>query len=426
MTEEGGIIWFAGLDWGSETHRVALFDDTGQARGLRDVSHDANAYAELCAWLTETAGQPAGRIGIAIETTHGPVVEMLLERGFQVFGINPRQLDRFRDRYSVSGAKDDTRDAQTLGRSLRTDRDAFRPLSLDNPVLVRLREATRMYEEMSAERVRLTSRFRDQLWRYYPQMLKLTDNLADVWLLALWQLAPTPAKGARLHKTTIARLLASHRIRRLDADQVRSILREAPLVVAPGVTEAARAHIGTLVVRLRLINNQIKAVGQEIDVLTAALAGPPTIEPGESVPGQTAEQRDVAILRSLPGLGRIGHATLLAEAHGLLQARDYQALRALSGVAPVTQRSGKSCLVVRRLAHNHRLARAMFHWARVAAIIDPVSKARYAALRARGHRHARALRGIGDRLLALACALLRDQVLFDPKHGTRGRGASSA
>src|SRR5215211_3245782 len=59
----------------------------------------------------------------------GPVVEALLERGLQVFSINPKQLDRFRDRFSVAGAKDDSRDAYVLGCSLRTDRHAFRRLA---------------------------------------------------------------------------------------------------------------------------------------------------------------------------------------------------------------------------------------------------------------------------------------------------------
>ena len=50
-----------------------------------------------------------------------------------VFAINPKQLDRFRDRFTVAGAKDDRRDAHVLGDSLRTDRRAFRLLAVDDP-----------------------------------------------------------------------------------------------------------------------------------------------------------------------------------------------------------------------------------------------------------------------------------------------------
>src|SRR5215467_13846029 len=53
-------------------------------------------------------------------------------------------------------------------------------------------------------------------------------------------------------------------------------------------------------------------------------------------------------------------ATLLAEASDTLQRRDYHALRLLCGSAPVTRRSGKSCVVVRPYACNHRLRNATY------------------------------------------------------------------
>ena len=411
--------WFVGFDWGSEKHRVALFDRTGNLIGRRDVAHSAAAYAELGDWLLRTTQASPAEIAVAIETTHGPVVDALIDRGFRVYAINPKQLDRFRDRYSVAGAKDDTRDADTLGRSLRTDPEAFRALSPDNPLIVQLREASRTAAELTRDLGRLTNQLRDLLWRYYPQMLALDDNLAAPWLLELWQHAPTPAKGARLHKETIARLLKTHRIRRLDADQVRHILHQPPLPTAPGVTEAATGHIRLLLPRIRLLNNQIKAVHAEIDALCQQLAGPQTIQPGESVPGQSIEQRDVAILHSVPGVGRIVGATLLAEASEPLRRRDYHAIRTLAGQAPVTKRSGKSCFVQRRLACNKRLANAMYHWARVAVMCDPRSKQRYAALRARGCSHGRTLRSVADRLLKLLCTLLQRQVSFDPNHNAK-------
>src|SRR5580658_4932278 len=199
--------WFVGFDWGSEKHRIALFDRAGNLIGRRDVAHSAAAYAELGDWLLRTTQASPAEIAVAIETTHGPVVDALIDRGFRVYAINPKQLDRFRDRYSVAGAKDDTRDAVTLGRSLRTDPDAFRAISPANPLIVQLREATRTAADLTRDRGRLTNQMRDLLWRYYPQMLALADDLADAWILELWQQAPTPAKGARLHKETIARIL---------------------------------------------------------------------------------------------------------------------------------------------------------------------------------------------------------------------------
>src|ERR1700677_3527418 len=85
--------------------------------------------------------------------------------------------------------------------------------------------------------VRLTNRMHHQLWRYYPQMLKLADDLAAGWLLELWTLAPTPSKARRLRKSTIERLLKQHGIRRMDAETALGILKEPAIKVADGVVK---------------------------------------------------------------------------------------------------------------------------------------------------------------------------------------------
>jgi transposase len=398
---------FVGFDWGSEKHQACLFDGRGGVLGERELDHSGAGLGELIAWIIARTGARPEEIAVAIETSYGPVVEAFLERGFAVFAINPKQLDRFRDRFTVAGAKDDRRDAHVLGDSLRTDRKAFRRLQADDDVIIELREWTRMTKDLQEERTRLTNRMREQLWRYYPQALKLTDDLGSEWFLRLWQLAPTPSEARLVRKAAVERLFKERRIRRLTAEEALRILREQPLTVAPGTIEAATAHIRLLITRITLVNKELKNAHRKLDELTAKFE-----QSLEGEPGQISEQRDVAILRSLPGVGRITLATLLAEASQPLRQRDYPILRALSGVAPVTRKSGKTRIVLRRHACNKRLQQAIYHWARVAAQIEPRSRARYGELRKRGHGHARALRTIGDRMLFVACTLLERQVPF--------------
>lgn len=403
------VSWFVGIDWASAHHRACLLDGEGAGVAARDFTHDGGGLTELCDWLLAKTAAPPVTVAVAIETPRGPVVEALLERGFAVFSINPKQLDRFRDRFTVAGAKDDSRDAQVLAASLRTDRRAFRRLRVDDPLVIELREWTRIHDELTQERSRLANRVRDQLWRYYPQARELSDDLVADWFLDLWQQVPTPAQAARTSEKTIGRILKQHRIRRIDAGTVLRMLRAQALSVAPGTAEAASAHIRTLAARARLINTQLKEAQGRLDELCDSIEAA-----AEATPGQICEQRDVVILRSFPGLGRITLATLLAEATEPLRFRDYHALRSLSGAAPVTRRSGKTCFVVRRHACSKRLAQAIYHWARVAKQHDPISAKRYEELRRRGHSHGRALRGLADRLLYILCTLLKRQVLFDP------------
>lgn len=403
------VHWFVGIDWATQNHRVCLLDAEGRRVGEREFVHGGAGLTELRDWLLEKTKAAPGRIAVAIEMPHGPVVEMLLEHGFTVFAINPKQLDRFRDRFTVAGAKDDSRDALVLGDSLRTDRKAFRQLATDDPTVIELREWSRLMDELLQERTRLANRLRQQLWRYYPQAAELTDDVADDWFLALWQKVPTPAAAAKVSEKAIARILKEHRIRRLDATTVLQTLRKAALFVAPGTREAACVHIRSLVARMHLVNQQIKEAGAALDGLCDSLAA----QDEENSSGQSHEQCDVAILRSWPGIGRIVLATLLTEAAQPLQARDYHALRALAGVAPVTRQSGKQRFVIRRLACNKRLQTAVHHWSRVAIQRDAAARRRYDALRQRGHGHARALRGVADRLLSALCATLTHRTLYE-------------
>ena len=409
MAEET-IRWFAGIDWGSAKHQACLLDGAGKVVGEREFAHGGAGLAALCDWLVSMAGDP-GSVAVAIEVPHGPVVDALLDRGFAVYAINPKQLERLRDRISVAGAKDDRRDARVAAAGLRTDRHLFRRVLAGDPSVVELREWSRLAEELQHERVRLGNRVRQQLWRYYPQLLELSDDVTAEWVLALWSMAPTPAKAARLREAMLARLLRQHRIRKLDAQAALGILRQPAITVGAGVTEAAVLHLRSLVARLRLANQELHQAARKLDELCTALS-----ETDRAT--QDRGPGDATILRSLPGVGPVTLATLLTEAAGPLARRDYAALRALSGVAPVTKRSGKSCIVVMRYAAQVRLRNAVFHWARVAVLNDRRCRGRYEALRARGHSYGRALRGVGDRLLGVACVLLRRGMLFDPDYGS--------
>jgi len=396
---------FVGVDWASTEHQVCILGPSGPIQ--KSFPHDGLGLGAMVDWLLEHAPNPAD-IAVAIEMPHGPVVEALMDRGVLVFSVNPKQLDRFRDRFSPAGAKDDRRDALVLASSLKTDRHCFRHLESMDPTIVELREWSRINDELKEERVKLTNRIRQQLWRYYPQALDLTEDVGMEWFLDLFLLAPTPTHAQALKEKKIARILSAHRIRRISAFEVLEILKRPALTVAPGTTEAASAHITAISERVKLVNHQLKEATRRLDVLVSKLAEQ------ETEPGQLNEQPDAAILRSLPGVGRIVVATLLAEAHYAIRARDYHALRTLTGIAPVTKRSGKSCRVEMRKACSRRLRTAIYHWARVATQHDLPSRAKYSALRSRGHSHGRALRGVADRLLAVACAMLETKTTYDP------------
>ncbi len=241
------LAWFVGVDWGSQTHHACVVDVAGKVVAERPFRHSGAGLTAMAKWLLSFAST-AEEVGVAIEVPRGPVVESLMEHDFAVYSINPKQLGRFRDRMSPSGAKDDRRDARVLASALRTDRDCLRRLEPADPAIVELREWSRVGEELTRERVRLASRMRQQLWRYYPQFLAAVgDDVAAPWALDLWRHLPTPRAGQRARGVTLTKVLKQHRIKRIDATTLRERLREPAVKLAPGTVEAATTHVRLLV-----------------------------------------------------------------------------------------------------------------------------------------------------------------------------------
>ena len=420
-TMEGTVSLWVGIDWASEEHQVCGVDAQGHKVFEEKVRHSGDGITQFVDRLLERVGGQADQLAVAMETPRGAILEALIDRNVAAFSLNPKQLERFRDRYRVSGAKSDALDAFVLANSLRTDTPAYRRIVLGEATIVELRELRRAHTALTRDATALGARLREQLHRYYPQILQLGSPYDESWVWELLEQALTPTQGARLSHAKVESLLRRHHIRAVTAEKVVATLRSKALPVAPGVVAAASGHVQLLLPLIRLHRQQLSACMHQIDALLAQLATPLSETPSEDDEGPIP--RDAAILLSVPGLGPLTSATLLTEGWQALQERDYCALRLLCGVAPVTSQTGKQrptpgspykVQVFMRRACNEHLHDAAYHWARVASQREERAKAHYRQLRAAGHSHGRALRGVADRLLKLLVTLLRSHSLYDP------------
>ena len=397
--------YFVGIDWGTQTHRIAVMDRNGRVIEQFDAEHSGEGLVVLVNRLKQRTACDPVLVAIGIEVAWGALVETLVESGFSVFSINPKQVDRFRDRFTVAGAKDDARDALVLASSLLTDRHSYKRVNIDSPDLLRLRELSRFQDELKVELRRTTNRLWQQLHRYYPQMLSISPAADDRLMWDLLEAAPTPAVGAKISSLRVQRIPKANRIRKFTADKVLSALKTAPLALAPGAAEAACEHVLLLLPQIKLLDEQLREVGNRIKNLLTAMT--------EANAGTSMPPCDAGLILSIPGVGPAVAAALLTEASRPIRERDYESLRCYAGTAPVTRQSGKRKTVGMRQACSPRLRNAVFHWATSSLCCDSRSRRQYDALRAAGHLHARALRGLADRLLGVLIALLKTQKTFD-------------
>ena len=142
------------------------------------------------ALLARAGGDPTTVARSASKCRAGRWWNCCVERGFAVYAINPKQMDRFRDRFTPAGPRMIARDALVIGDSLRTDPQAFRRVRLDHPLIIQLREWSRIDEDLGVELTRLTNQLRDLVYRIAPGLLALCPAADEPWFWA-------PADGRR-------------------------------------------------------------------------------------------------------------------------------------------------------------------------------------------------------------------------------------
>ena len=400
-------IW--GIDWGTKVLAVCAVDEEGKRLFEEEITRSGDAIERMVRRvLAEAEGDPS-QVFVALELPRASVIEAFLARGAHVFSINPKQVDRFRDRHTVAGAKDDALDAYVLADALRTDRKLFRALEPEEEALVILRERSRACDDLTRQVKATASQIQAVLQRYYPELAGLGRWHEEPWLWALFELAPTPQKLRKLHPKKVERHLEKSRIQRKGVHQSLQRARETkPLPTSKAVTKACAERIQRLLPILRAAHHERRQCQSDLRQLVHELA---SVEEDD-------EPSDMAILLSFPGIGYRVAAVLRAEAWMAIGDRDSQALRRLSGTAPVSKRSGgrsKRPQVSMRRACHTRISNAVRYWASVAIQHDDRAAALYQACRARGHNYSRALRTVADRLLPVLIAALRNRTLYRPQ-----------
>ncbi len=399
---------FVGVDWGSETHAACVVDETGAVLDVFEVGHDPGGIGEL---VRRGVGEgELTDVTFVLERRDGLLVDALLRQGAVTWHINPKQVDRFRDRFSPAGSKSDALDARVLADSARTDPRAFQRVEARPAELVELRGIGRLHTALGESRDRLVNQANEALGRYHPAFVALQVDLCTDWGRALFKLAPNPDKARKVRRPAIDQLLRAHRVRKVTAEQVVACLRSAALVAAEGVQLVEQLSVEACVAQLDAVVEHLRVVERRMEKLLGEVcAAPPGSATAAWAPAATA-------LLSMPGVGSKIAATVLAEAPEALRSADYPALRGVAGTAPVTKASGKRSktpAVSMRHGCNVHLRNAMHHWGRTAAQADPHWADYRRGCLARGHTAGRANRQVADRLLRVLTALVSHGTTYD-------------
>jgi transposase len=392
-------LLFVGDDWSEGYHDVELMDATGRRLAKARLPVEVAGMARLHAMIGEALGEDAevAEVAVGIETDRGPWVAALVAAGYTVYGINPLQVARYRERHSVSGAKSDAADAHTLADMVRTDSHQLRPVAADSAQADAVKVVTRAHKTLIWERTRQTQRLRHALREYFPAALAAFEDLDAADALELLAKAPDPASAARLTITQISAALTRARRRNIaeKAARIHTVLRGQHLGQPEVITAAYAATTRAAVAVLRTLDEQVKALQGQVDA-------------------HFGQHPDAKIILSQPGLGLVLGARVLAEfGDDPNRYTDAKSRKNYAGTSPITRASGKKKTVMARYVHNDRLIDALMTQAFSALNASPGARTYYDQLKARGTEHHAALRQLANRLVGILHGCLKTRTCYD-------------
>jgi len=386
-----------GLDWGNEHHDVAL-QITGTA--TVETGRLAHEPAALAAWLATLAHRFGGAaVGIAIETSRGPVVHALLEAPFVVlYPVNPRSLCRFRAAFVPNGAKDDGPDARLLLELLVKHRALLHPWHPDDAATRALDRLVQFRRATVDLRTQLTLKLQATLKEYFPQALRWAgDDLATPLacdFLARW---PTLPALQRARPATIRRFYITHNCRRMGliAERLAEIATATPLTRDPAILESSALYVQGLA-------RQLLALGPSLAQFDDAIAQ------------RFAAHPDAALFTAVPGAGEALAPRLLV-AFGTDRTRFPTAadLHKRAGIAPVTVRSGKQWWVHWRWATSTFLRQTFVEFTNQSIRQCTWARAFYHQQRQRGKTHQAAVRSLAFKWIRILWRCWQDHVPYD-------------
>jgi len=361
-----------GIDWADKEHVYCLMDDAGTTLATGTIEHTAEGLDQFMAAVRARVRTPHDVL-VALETPHGPLVGALLDEGFTVYAINPKAVERHRDRFRVAGTKSDLRDAWVWPRS-----------------------CGRIVRSMV----------------YFPEFLTLFSDPDRPVASALLQTFPTREHLQAASRADLETFLRHHHCphSRTRAAAIHERMQAPGFHIAPPIVRAKARLAATLASHLQALAEHINVYEREIERVLR-------LHP------------DGELYLSLPGAADVLAARMVGElGDNRDRYRDPNIAQCEAGTAPVTRSSGSTRTVHFRRACIHSLRETLWQFAFSSLRHCGWAQAYYNQARKRGKKHAEAIRMLGNVWLRIIIAIRRDRRPYNEevlqkarlRHGTPG------
>jgi transposase len=387
---------FVAIDWADQKHfwRLACADSGQQEQGELENTPEA-----VDTWAAGLSVRFGGRpIALCLEQSRGALVYMLAKYPHLVlFPVHPRTAAQYRETFCPSGAKSDPNDTASLLDLLQRHRERLRQLQPDTSQTRLLQLLVETRRCAVNEKTRQKNRLTDCLKRYFPQVLQWFDEVDSPLVAALLQRWPDLTELKRAHPGTLRKFFHQHncRVEERIRERIAGIQTAVPATVDAAILEGEAFHARGLVAVMAALRVHIDELDQRIAQLVA-------------------EHPEGSLFASLPGTGPVLVPRLIV-AFGTRRERYESAyeMQCYSGIAPVTEASGKSQWVHFRRACPRFLRQTFHEFAFHSIPRSPWARAFYDSQIAKQKSHHAAVRALAHRWIRIIFRCWKDGKPYD-------------
>ena len=389
-------MYIVGIDIGKNHHEASIVSPEGKqiGRSLRFATTHKGADS-LMSFIFKNIGNSPCVFGMEATGHYWyPIYSFLKAKGYTIYVINPIQSDSLRKMY-IRQTKNDSIDSFLIAEVIRFGQ--FGTTSMADENILAMRQLCRYRDSVISSRTEIKLRIGTIMEQIFPEYEKQFSSLWVSTSMGILEKYLTPENIENTPIDELFEIIKDKSHNRLTIAKAISIKEAAADTFGIKIAQDAFSfQLKQLIDRMNFLDKQIEAL--DIEIM------------------KYYEQFD-CYLHTIPGIGIIGAATILAEIGDISRFKNSSALVAFAGIDPTVRQSGEF-----NSTHNHMskrgspyLRHAIFLAATTCSFHNSPLNAYYKKKRDQGKHHLTATGAVARKLTTIIYAVLRDSKPYEPK-----------
>ena len=389
-------MYIVGIDIGKNHHEASIVSPEGKqiGRSLRFATTHKGADS-LMRFIFKNIGNSPCVFGMEATGHYWyPIYSFLKAKRYTIYVINPIQSDSLRKMY-IRQTKNDSIDSFLIAEVIRFGQ--FGTTSMADENILAMRQLCRYRDSVISSRTEIKLRIGTIMEQIFPEYEKQFSSLWVSTSMGILEKYLTPENIENAPIDELFEIIKDKSHNRLTRAKAISIKEAAADTFGIKIAQDAFSfQLKQLIDRMNFLDKQIEALDCQIL--------------------EYYEKFD-CYLHTIPGIGIIGAATILAEIGDISRFKNSSSLIAFAGIDPTVRQSGEF-----NSTHNHMskrgspyLRHAIFLAATTCSFHNSPLNAYYKKKRDQGKHHLTATGAVARKLTSVIYAVLRDSKPYEPK-----------